>query len=132
MAAGSTEFYSSHPGPLEQVLSVTDQLSGVDGRSVAPAGSFRWQNHGVPAFNKCDVYSILIHRFGRQVDIASSQHMAGRKTTHWTLEKERYEAGVVPPNKRIEPMRESAFRLVLYSVARGALPLIAHLGVRSP
>ena len=30
------------------------------------------------------------------------------------------------PTKRIEPMRGSAFRLVLYSGVRGALPLMAH------
>jgi len=29
-------------------------------------------------------------------------------------------------NKRIEPMRRSAFRLVLYSDVCGALPLMAH------
>jgi len=26
--------------------------------------------------------------------------MAGREITHWAFEDERYEAGVVPPNKR--------------------------------
>jgi hypothetical protein len=30
------------------------------------------------------------------------------------------------PTKQIEPMRGSAFRLVLYSGVRGALPLMAH------
>jgi hypothetical protein len=30
------------------------------------------------------------------------------------------------PNKRIEPMRGSAIRLVLYSGTCGALPLMAH------
>ena len=31
-----------------------------------------------------------------------------------------------PANKRIEPTRESAFRLALYSGVWGALPLMAH------
>ena len=31
-----------------------------------------------------------------------------------------------PANKRNEPMRESAFRLALYSGVWGAVPLMAH------
>ena len=33
---------------------------------------------------------------------------------------------MIAANKRIEPMRGSAFRLVPYSVGCGALPLMAH------
>ena len=34
-------------------------------------------------------------------------------------------SGYYQPNQRIQPMRGSAFMLVLYSVACGALPLMA-------